>query len=313
MSARTRYTIVTPVRDEAAWIAKTIDSVSRQTHLPARWIIVDDGSTDGTGALLDNLAGRLPWLTVIHRDNRGYRAAGSGVMDAFYAGFAQIEHEPWEYVVKLDGDLSFAADYFERCLGHFSADPLLGIGGGTVCAPDGRGGLKVDSIGDPPFHVRGATKIYRRDCWRDIAPLLRAPGWDTLDEVRANFRGWHTSTFADLLVVQHKPTGSADGRWANAFKNGRANYLTGYHPAFMAAKCIRRLFGRPFGLESGALMSGYLTGYLKRLQRPADDGVVAYLRGQQLRRLLLQPSIYGGQRPPPPGAARRDTADSPTG
>jgi biofilm PGA synthesis N-glycosyltransferase PgaC len=292
MSTQQRYVVVTPVRDEIAHVELTIESVLKQTLRPAQWIVVDDGSADGTSVLLDALAAPHPWITVVHRTDRGFRAAGGGVVDAFYAGFALVETAQWAFIAKLDGDLSFAPDYFERCLEHFSSEPGLGIGGGTVCS-NVTGDLRIDSAGDPPFHVRGATKIYRRSCWNQIAPLIRAPGWDTLDEVKANFFGWRTRTFPELKIVQHKPTGSADGLWANAFKNGRANYLTGYHPAFMVGKCIHRACRRPFGIESAGLFAGFISGYFERLPRLADAETIRYLRGQQVKRLMSRPSIYG--------------------
>jgi hypothetical protein len=151
----------------------------------------------------------------------------------------------------------------------------------------------VEFAGDPPFHVRGATKIYRRACWEQISPLIKAPGWDTLDEVRANYFGWTTRTFTELPAVQHKATGSADGSWRNAFKNGRANYITGYHPAFMLAKCTKRMLRRPFVVEAAGLFAGFMSGYLKRLPRLADAETIRYLRNQQVRRLLMRTSIYG--------------------
>jgi hypothetical protein len=147
-------------------------------------------------------------------------------------------------------------------------------------------------MGDPPFHVRGATKIYRRACWEAISPLASATGWDTIDEVKANFHGWTTRTFEGEMLIQHKPTGGADGAWRNAFKNGRANYISGYHPAYMIAKCLRRSVDRPVLLGSVALASGYTSACLKRVPRAADPQIVRYLRQQQLRRLLNRPSIY---------------------
>ena len=285
-----RYAVVTPARDEAAHIERTIDAMASQTLPPVAWIVVDDGSSDGTGRLVERRAGALPWLQVLTRRDRGRRVAGGGVVEAFEAGCAQL-HVEWDFLVKLDADLSFAPDYFERCLRHFEADPKLGIGGGLVVREE-TGGLVVDSAGDPPFHVRGATKIYRRACWERIAPLLRAAGWDTVDEVKANLHGWTTRTFGELPIVQHKPTGSADGAWRDALKNGRANYAAGYHPLFMAAKCVRRLTRPPFGTQAVALLAGYCSGYARRLPR-VDDEVVRYLRREQLRRLMLRPSIYG--------------------
>jgi len=287
-----RYVVITPVRDEARYIEKTIASVTSQTILPLQWVVVDDGSTDGTGEILDDYACKTPWIEVIHRNNRGYRASGGGVIEAFYTGYSAISDSRWDYIVKLDGDLSFASDYFERCFRIFESEASLGIGGGTICRLE-NGQLKVDSVGDPPFHVRGATKIYRRECWEAVSPLLEAPGWDTMDEVKANFRGWTTRTFSDLELIQHKPTGAADGNWRNCFKNGRANYITGYHPLFMLAKCIRRAAKMPFLYESAALLAGYWSGYLKGVPRAPDKEAIQYLRQQQIRRLMLRPGLYG--------------------
>ncbi len=286
------YVVITPVRDEVDHVRHTLASLSGQTCLPLRWVIVDDGSTDGTSQLLDDFAARHDWVCVVHRPDRGHRANGGGVVEAFYAGYERLSDLYWDFLVKLDADLSFAPDYFERCLARFDAEPQLGIGGGTVYGERDNETV-VNSVGDPPFHVRGATKVYRRACWQQISPLIRAPGWDTLDEVRANLQGWRTQTFADLAVMQHKPTGGADGTWSNSFKNGRANYMTGYHPVFMLAKCMKRLRLQTRGLESIGLMAGYLSCYLKRTPVLADGDAVRYLRNQQLRRMLLRPSIYG--------------------
>ena len=162
-----------------------------------------------------------------------------------------------------------------------------------VREPDGR--LRVESVGDPPFHVRGATKIYRRACWEQIAPLPCTPGWDTVDEVCANRHGWRTRSFGELAVVQHKATGSAYGCWPNAFKNGRANYLTGYHPAFMLAKCVKRVRRAPLGVEAAGLLAGFVSGYWKRLPRSTDGETVRYLRRQQVRRMLLRPSTMSAR------------------
>lgn len=287
-----KFVIITPVRDEALYIEKTIVAVAQQTVLPTEWIIVDDGSTDGTSQILDRYQARFEWIKVIHRKNRGHRASGSGVMEAFHDGYSKLAEIRWDYIVKLDGDLSFGPEYFEKCFDYFAADSRLGIAGGTVCVI--RNGLvQIDSKGDPPFHVRGATKIYRRPCWEKISPLVKAPGWDTIDEVKANMYGWKTRSFSDLRLVQHKATGGGEGVWKNWYKNGVANYITGYHPIFMMAKCFRRTLQKPMLLASAALFVGFLSGYLKNIMQLNDDAVIRYLRKQQIRRLFLQRSIYG--------------------
>lgn len=285
------YVVVTPVRDEAGHIGLTIASMQAQTVRPLRWVIVDDGSTDGTGAILDALA-PIPWITVVHRADRGHRANGGGVVEAVEEGLRRLGDVAWDYLAKLDGDLSFEPGYFEAVLARLHDDPRLGIGGGTVCRREGDA-LVVDSASDPPFHVRGATKVYRRACWEQIRPLSRAPGWDTIDEVKANWRGWRTATFADCRVEQHKETGSADGRWRNGFKNGYANYMTGYHPLFMLAKCVKRLPRTPVGLSAAALAAGYLSGYVRRVPPVCEAEAIRFLRREQWRRLTFRSSIYG--------------------
>src|SRR5207248_6259307 len=130
--ATKKYVVITPVRDEEAYLALTIDSMVKQTIRPQEWIIVDDGSKDRTGAIIDQYASEYPWIRALHREDRGFRKSGGGVVEAFNDGYSRLSCCDWEFVVKLDGDLSFAADYFEKCLEHFDADPKLGIGGGTI-------------------------------------------------------------------------------------------------------------------------------------------------------------------------------------
>src|SRR5262249_32695115 len=160
-------------------------------------------------------------------------------------GFRTIRDPSWQFVAKFDGDLSFTGDYFEQCLRRFETNPKLGIGGGTICN-EVNGALEVESKIDPAFHVRGATKIYRRECWEQIGGLIRASGWDTVDEVKANMLGWVTGTFGDVKLVHHRPAGEAYGQWSNLIKNGRANYVAGYHPLFMFLKCCRRMAVKPY-------------------------------------------------------------------
>jgi poly-beta-1,6-N-acetyl-D-glucosamine synthase len=285
------YIIITPVRDEARHIEITLKSVIHQTVKPILWVIVNDGSTDATGEILEKYASQYNWIKVVHRENRGHRAAGSGVIAAFNTGYTGIVIKNWDFIVKLDGDLSFDPDYFEECFSRFAADKMLGIAGGTVFNRR-KGELVVDSVGDPLFHVRGATKIYRRGCWEKINPLIQAPGWDTIDEVTANCYGWSTRTFPDIKLVQQKPTGGADGHWRNWFKNGLANYVTGYHPVFMLGKCAKRFFEKPVLIISAALFLGFCSGYLHRMPRVQDPAVIRYLRKQQIQHLLGRPSIY---------------------
>ena len=284
-----RYVVITPVRDEEAHLRLTIECMLRQTVLPAEWIIVNDGSSDNTGRIVDEYASRCPWIRGVHRENRGFRKSGGGVVEAFNDGYKSLEVKDWDYIVKLDGDLSFDPDYFERCFDNFSEEPSLGVGGGVICyVVDGEKEFEES----PVFHVRGATKIYRRACWEAIGGFWPAAGWDTIDEVKANSLGWSTRSFANLHLVHHRETGAADGIWGSWVKYGRANYVCGYHPLFMLGKCLRRLVQRPPVVGSMALMYGFISGYLKRIPQVDDPAMIAYLRRQQLSRLAGRKSIW---------------------
>ena len=285
------YAVVSPVRNEAKYLQLTIDSMLLQTIKPAHWIIVNDGSTDETGRIAEAAAFSVPWITVINRSDRGFRKAGSGVVDAFYEGHRLIEGKPFNYIVKLDGDLSFAPDYFEKCFEHFDACERLGIAGGTVCI-NLAGAIEVESKVDPRFHVRGATKIYRWACWQDIGELVRMPGWDTMDEVKANMLGWVTLTLSDLRIVHHRPTGAAYGAWRDRVKNGLGCYIMGYHPLFMFLKSIRRITERPYVVGSCGLLFGFIKGYVSRAPRIQDKPLIKYFRRQQMSRLLFRKSLW---------------------
>lgn len=287
--AGTKYVLISPVRDEEPYLRSTIESMLAQTIQPAQWIIVNDGSTDKTGEIIDEYAAKYPWIRPVHRTNRGFRKSGGGVVEAFNDGYRELKTTDWDFIVKLDGDLSFEPDYFERCFRIFQQEPQLGVGGGVMCyIQNGQKGFEEN----PAFHVRGATKIYRRECWDAIGGFWPAPGWDTMDEVKASMLGWTTRSFPDLHLVHHRHTGAADGVWKNLVKNGRANYVCGYHPLFMLSKCVYRLKVRPYLLGSIALMYGFLSGYIKRIPQVDDRPTIAYLRRQQIARLFGKSTIW---------------------
>jgi poly-beta-1,6-N-acetyl-D-glucosamine synthase len=285
------YNVITPVRNEAEFLRFAVDSMIAQTVKPQQWIIVDDGSTDGTANIARAAAATHRWIQLCQRPDRGYRMPGGGVIEAFYDGYRLITSSKWEFLIKLDGDLSFDADYFEKCFLRFEKDAELGIGGGAICG-NVNGALVIEAPGDPAFHVRGATKIYKRDCWEALGGLILAPGWDTVDEYRANMLGWVSYTFPELKLWHHRAAGSAQGTWKNWVKNGLANYVAGYHPLFMGCKCAKRVVARPYGIAALGLLVGFLSGYIRRVPQVADRDLIRYLRQQQLQRLLLRESLW---------------------
>jgi biofilm PGA synthesis N-glycosyltransferase PgaC len=283
------YVIISPVRDEEQYLERTITSVLAQSIRPLQWIIVDDGSKDATARVAQGYAAQHPWIRVRQRPDRGFRKSGGGVVEAFYDGYQELQPAPWDFLVKLDGDLTLPPDYFEQIFRRFEQNPRLGIGGGSLYHVfDGQ--MELEKC--PRFHVRGATKIYSRVCWEAIGGLFPAPGWDTIDEVKANLLGWETETFDDIKLIHNRPTGTAENRWRDLVKCGRAYYVTGYHPLFMFVKSVYRLAMPPYVIGSLGMAWGFISGYLKHIPQINDPALIKFVRSQQLRRLVGMRSIW---------------------
>lgn len=284
-----RYVVVSPVRDEERYIEATIQSVVGQSLRPIEWVIVDDGSTDRTRDIIKRHASLHHWIRPVFRANRGYRQSGGGVVEAFYDGYRSLGCDDFDFIVKLDGDLSFTSDYFERVFERFRTQPRLGIAGGSVFY-NLNGTLELEKC--PQFHVRGATKIYRSDCWAEIGGLWPAPGWDIIDEVKAHMLGWATASFDDIPVIHHRLTGTAESKWRDQIKGGRACYIAGYHPLFMVARCIYRLASKPYVVGTIGMAYGFISGYWTRTKQVDDPTLIRYLRREQLRRLCGSDTIW---------------------
>lgn len=292
-----RYIVITPARDEAAFLERTIRSMVAQDHRPECWVIVNDGSTDRTGEIIDRWSTRISWIRPLHLEseqadsdaNRGERALRAKEIEAFYRGYSTIQEQDWDYLVKLDADLEFAPDYFAGLLEEFDRDATLGIVGGVVLNQiEGRWEVEQQ----PRFHVRGATKSYRRECWEAIGGVRNGAGWDTLDEVHANMLGWKTCSLDHLRLKHLRPTGAANGAWPNAVKNGLWNYASGYHPLYMLAKCMKWAIGKGQIVSAAGLGYGFLQGVWKKVERTRNEPLIRYLRAQQLKKLTFRRSIW---------------------
>lgn len=284
-----RYVIVSPVRDEEDYLEGTIQSVASQTMMPAEWVIVNDGSTDNTAGIIDKYAGQYRWIQGIHRMDRGFRKPGGGVVDAFNEGYKSLQCQDWDFVVKLDGDLRFEPDYFERILKFFLREPRLGIAGGTLYIAS-RGELNAER--NPRFHVRGPTKVYRRECWEQIGGLWPGPGWDTLDETGASMKGWITMSIPDIHAIHCRPTGAADGTWKDNVKHGLVWYTVGYHPLFALASFLYRLIHRRNVVQSVGSLYGFVHAYLARVPRVNDPDLIKFIRNEQMKRLMGRETIW---------------------
>ncbi len=249
------YVIITPARNEERYLQKTIDSVASQTLRPRKWIIVDDGSSDNTGRLIEAAARQHSWIKAVHRADRGFRMNFGGEIQAFYDGYQLIKTDDWKYIVKLDCDLSFAPEYFEGLINRFSCDLHLGIASG-VYLEESRSGWR--EVRMPAYHAAGACKVVRRECFEQIGGFIAERGWDTIDEIRAMSKGWRTTHFSELQMKHLKPEGSGNDRLRTQIKQGEVFYLTGGSKLFFTLKVCNRLLRRPLILGGAAMLWGYL-------------------------------------------------------
>jgi poly-beta-1,6-N-acetyl-D-glucosamine synthase len=259
-----QYVIVTPARNEARYIQRTIDSMVAQTLRPRKWVIVDDGSTDDTRQIIGATAKQHPWITQATRVDRGFRKPGGGVIETFNDGCRLVDVSSWDLIVKLDADLSFAPNYFECIIGEFNNDPKLGIASG-VYWEERRPAEWVEVI-MPAYHAAGACKVIRRECFEQIGGFIAARGWDTVDEIRAMACGWRTGHFRQLKLKHWKLEGSGIGSLRTCLMHGEVYYRTGGSGLFFLFKLLHRMLHRPLIVGGVAMLWGYL-GSLARRER----------------------------------------------
>ena len=281
------YLIISPGRNEAQYMRATLDSVVKQTIRPRKWVIVDDGSTDESPEILKEYERAHDWIEVVNREDRGARAVGSGVIEAFYAGYEVINLDDYDFICKLDLDLRLPEKYFETLIGKMRDNPRLGTcSGKAYIEKDGE--WVSERHGDE--NSIGASKFYRVSCFRDIGGFVREIMWDGIDCHQCRMRGWMAGSFdePDLRFEHLRPMGSSQQSiFTGRLRHGHGQYYMGTGFLWMLATAIYRIPEKPYVVGGLFILWGWLRSYLKRMPRYEAPGFREFLRDYHRRALVV--------------------------
>jgi poly-beta-1,6-N-acetyl-D-glucosamine synthase len=289
-----RYVLITPARNEAQFIGSTIESVVRQTIRPAMWVIVSDGSTDGTDDVVRRYAARHDWIALVRRPERAERHF-AGKVEAFNAGYVAVRDMEYEVIGNVDADISFGEDYFAFLMSKFAENPRLGVAGTLYWEGNGLYDYRFNSMED----VTGGCQLFRRECFEAIGGYrpVRAGGIDLIAVLSARAKGWHTRTFTDRVFLHHRNSGTAQqGALRERLHRGRNDYLLGSHPAWEVLRAVYHMKNRPYIVGGVGMLLGYLWAMLGRLERSIPEELIALRRNDQWQRLkgiLVRPPVCG--------------------
>jgi poly-beta-1,6-N-acetyl-D-glucosamine synthase len=300
-----RLLVISPVRNEAAHLELVADAMARQTRPPDLWVLVDDGSTDGTAEILAELAERIGFLRVVRATEQPLsapvkdRLATAAAPRTFNLGLGSVDWQSFTHVAKLDGDIELPGDYFERLLAEFARDPQLGVAGGIWAEPDPHGAGDGDGWKAQPIplehHVMGSLKCYSLACFQAIGGMQERLGWDTIDVTYARMRGFRTRSFPQLVARHHRPWGSADGALRGRARHGQCAYIVHYPLPWVTLRAFKMARLRPRGISGVAFLYGYLRSAVLRTQRVEDREFRGFMRRELRARARRELTGRGGR------------------
>ena len=281
-----KYCLISPVRDEAEFARRTLDSIVEQSEQPEKWIIVDDGSTDETPQILAEYAAKHDFIEIFHRKDRGARKVGPGVIEAFYDGYNRIDPKSYDYVCKLDLDLDVPRRYFEVLMNRMEKNSRLGTCSGkayfpgpTNLAKNYDGPLISEHCGDE-MSV-GMIKFYRRSCFEDIGGFVHEVMWDGIDCHRCRMKGWIACSWdePELNFIHLRPMGSSDQSiFVGRMRHGFGQWFMGTGLIYMSTSAFFRMTKRPFLVGGLGMLWGYVKAMITRRPRYNDSQFRHFLR-----------------------------------
>lgn len=278
-----RYVLVTPARNEEKNIERLITSMITQTLLPLKWIIVSDGSTDGTDDIIKNYLEENSWMELVRMPEHDDHHFAAKVM-CFNAGYNGIKDLDYEIIGNLDADLSFDHDYFEYLISKFQVDQELGVAG-TPFAEDGK---HYDYRFTNIEHVSGACQLFRRKCFEDIGGYtpIKGGGIDWVAVTTARMKGWKTRTFTEKVCYHHRKMGTGStSALMTSFRQGGKDYFLGNHPLWEVFRTFYQMTKKPYVINGLLMLLGFVLAAFNRVERPISKELMNFVRKEQMQRL----------------------------
>jgi poly-beta-1,6-N-acetyl-D-glucosamine synthase len=278
-----KYVLITPARNEEAFIELTIKSVVGQTVPPVKWVIVSDGSTDRTDDIVKKYTAEYNWIELVRMPERAERHF-AGKVHAFNAGYARVKELSYDIIGNIDADLSFETDYISFLLSKFAENPQLGVCGTPFKEESQQYDYRFTSI----EHVSGACQIFRKACFENIGGYvpLRVGGIDLVAVITARMKGWQTMTFTEKTSIHHRKTQS--GKYISlmkTFRSGYHDYLMGGSPIWQIFRSVYQMSKSPWVIGGSYLLAGYLWAMMRQAEKPVSEEFVAFRRNEQMHRL----------------------------
>ena len=277
------YVLITPARNEEAFIEKTIQSVISQTILPKKWIIVSDGSTDKTDEIVKKYMARNNWIELLRMPEHKERHFAAKAI-CFNAGCQKVKSLKYDVIGNLDADISFEKDYFEFLLSKFAENPRLGVAG----TPFIEGSFHYDYNFTSIEHVSGACQIFRRECFEEIGGYIpiKGGGIDWVAVITARMKGWKTRTFAERMLIHHRKMGIGNNSFMMGwFKQGIADSSIGNHPLWQIFRTFYQMTKKPYIIGGLFLFFGYAWAFLSMIKKPVSREFIKFHRNEQMQRL----------------------------
>jgi glycosyltransferase involved in cell wall biosynthesis len=278
------YVLLTAAYNEEANIERTIQSVLSQSLQPNRWVIVSDGSTDGTDGIICRYCREYSFIRFLRLSRTPGRSFGCKVR-ALQAGSRLLDGITFDFIGNLDSDISVEPSYFISLIRRFEERRTLGIGGGYVF--DEMNGEFCSRRSNRPYSVAHAAQLVRRQCYEAIRgyAVLEYGGEDWHAQTCARMKGWEAEAFPDLKIFHHRRTGEGDSLLRYKFRQGRMDYALGCDPVFEILKCLERTPEAPVVLGSIARATGFVWSYASLEKRPVSEEFVAFLRKEQRQKV----------------------------